>query len=380
MSTLEQILTAQTTFISQLKTDLDNLMNREYGYTHDEIVTDSLEADYQVIITEDSNLANVSAVGLLALMKNGDTIATQGNILFVNGSEEENGYTFSGTNSQGGVELVKIWYFENEGSLSLQKLGFTVMKIIEKTVSATPSLSNDFYDYADDIEYDTAPAVVPLAVRKQKNYTGGTLSDNVSAQVEEYESYCTTIPNQYAAILRSNTNVKKVRFPYLTTIAGGGSDGFFKGCTSLTDFYFPMLETITGVSSNASAPFHSVPKVTLPESVQTVGSRVFYSTGEIILNCKDAASIDTNFCYNTPYQSFTMCSDWAASINIATAAANWSMQQYIDFMTDNLRDMTLTSETRTLVIPAAMLTSLQADTDGAAAITAANAKGWTIGA
>ena len=74
-----------------------------------------------------------------------------------------------------------------------------------------------------------------------------------------------------------------------------------------------------------------------------------------------------------------MCSDWAASINIKISAANWSIQNFIDLMTNKLRDMTATEETRTLTIPSAMLTAMQADTDGLAAIEAATDKGWTIG-
>lgn len=309
--------------------DWGTKFNTYYVLVNDQyVLNDNSEWDSTKTYYSKNSFSTLSAVGLFAILKEGDTVTTQDEYLFINGIEEQSDYSFNGTNSQGGVEFVKIWYFENEGSLSLQKLDMTVTNIIEKTISATPVLSADFYDYVSEIEYDTAPAAIPMAVRKQRNMAGGTFSDKVSTSVEEYESNCVTLPNINTGNLKNYLRLKKVSFPCLTTISGGASDGFFKGCTSLTEFYFPMLETIAGVTSNASAPFNGVPKVVIPESVQTIGAKAFYSNGEIVLNCKKAQSINANFCVTTPSQSFTMCPNWEASINIAVAAKNWAPEKF----------------------------------------------------
>lgn len=366
---------------NSLKDSLDalyTLTNRYYGYTHDEIVTNDLEEDYQSIITENPALANVSAVGMLAVLKDGDTVTSQGNRLFINGEEVLNpsGYTFSGTNSQNGIEIVKIWYFENEGNqLTLQKLQINTIKTSLKTISAAPLLSTDFYDYIDEIEYDTIPPAVPILVKKQKNLSSVT-DDKVSPQVIEYENQCTSY---YSSMLCNKTLLKYVRFPNLITIQySQGNDNFLKYCESVDEIYFPKLQTIGGASGVSACPFHHVKKVVVPETVLSIGATSFHANGEIVLNCKNAASIANNAFYTAP-NIFTMCTDWGASINIATAAAGWSKLQFIDLFNNKLRDMTLSNETRTLTIPSAKLTELQADTDGAAAIASANAKGWTIG-
>ena len=122
MATLEQIAQAQTDFLAELREDLDTVVsaaNRQYSYTHTAVVTDDLEKDYQDIITANPDLANVSAVGLLAILSDGDTVAAQGNRLFINGTEEQSDYSFSGENSQNGIEFIKVWFFEKDGSLSL---------------------------------------------------------------------------------------------------------------------------------------------------------------------------------------------------------------------------------------------------------------------
>ena len=100
----------------------DSLAQRVYGYTHEAIVTDNLEKDYQDITTSNPDLVNDSAVGLLAILSDGDTVAAQKNRLFINAVESKDDednpkdYSFSGKNSQNGIEFVKIWYFQNDGS------------------------------------------------------------------------------------------------------------------------------------------------------------------------------------------------------------------------------------------------------------------------
>ena len=187
----------------------DSLAQRVYGYTHEAIVTDNLEKDYQDITTANPDLENVSAVGLLAILSDGGTVIAQGNRMFINGTEEQSDYSFSGENSQNGIEFIKVWFFENNGSLSPKKPGGIVTKIISKTKSATPDLSNDFFDYVNEIAYDTIPAKAPIAVEKQHNLSTVSGSDFVSAAVKEYSCNAANLSSVYTALI-NNTSVKKV--------------------------------------------------------------------------------------------------------------------------------------------------------------------------
>ncbi|MBQ7596937.1 MAG: hypothetical protein IJU45_09760 [Clostridia bacterium] len=386
MATLEQIAQAQTEFLGELETDigtaltaLGTLANREYGYTHTAVVTDDLETDYQAIITSNPELAYVCAVGMLAILKDGDTVTAQGNRLFINGSEESGDYSFSGTNSQNGIEVVKIWYF-NTTTLTLVKPDFHVIAANTKEINGTVNLSNDFYDYCDEVIYTGALDGNRLGIKKQKNLAGGDFNDNLSSQLFEYESNCTAIPGNKG--LMNLSYLKKAKFPYLTTIStiASTANGFVN-CVNLTELEFPNLTTINDLTAGSAVDrsvFYNVPTVVIPESVMYLGRYAFMLNNSVVLNCKNATTIHDDAFVDVP-TNFTMCSDWGVSVNIKKGAGNWIMADFIDLLNNKLRDMTLTNETRTLTIPSAMLTSLQADTDGAAAIAAATAKGWTIG-
>ena len=378
----QELLTSLQEDVSAALSNLNALANRVYSYTHSAVVTDDLEKDYQDIITANPDLANVSAVGLLAILSDGGTVTAQGNRMFINGTEEQTDYSFSGENSQNGIEFIKVWFFENNGSLSPKKPDGIVTKIISKTKSATPDLSNDFFDYVNEIAYDTIPAKAPIAVEKQHNLSTVSGSDFVSAAVKEYSCNAANLSSVYTALI-NNTSVKKVSFPFLTKIDTPpnyfNSARFFSGCTNLEDFDFPSLSRIENTLIAATCPFYGVKSLTLPESVSYVGKWTINAAGKVHLKCKDA-EFNNDWFYQNPPSRFTMCSDWGASINISKIAVNaWMLSDYIDLMTNKLRDMTATEETRTLTIPSAMLTSLQADTDGLAAIEAATDKGWTIG-
>lgn len=392
IATLEQLVQAQTDFLGELDTNIDAvisnlnaLMNRQYGYTHTEIVTNGLEADYQAIITADNalttptGLENASAVGLLVVVKNGETIPAQGCRMFINGTEEQTDYSFSGTNSQSGIEIVKVWYFESGGALTLERPAADILAVSMKTASVTPSLSSDFFDYAGEVTANTNLPVKPLGVRKHVFTSATEPNLNVADLAFEIVSSCETLTNNKTAFWR-RASLKKVSLPCLKNLLLNDFNDYsvFDGCTGLTDLSFPVLEKIGSKSQAGRAVFNQVARVVIPATLTEMGSYACYQNKIISLNCKNATSINDSWCDSAPSESFTMCSDWGATINIATAAANWTMADFIGLMTVKLRDMTLTSETRTLKIPSAMLTAMQADTDGTAAITAATNKGWTI--
>ncbi|MBQ9375468.1 MAG: leucine-rich repeat protein, partial [Ruminococcus sp.] len=277
-----------------------------------------------------------------------------------------------------GVELVKIWYF-NDSTLNLVKPEFNVNKLIKIEGIGTIDVPNDFYDYCDEVRYSGYLNGDNVAIKKQVNSASGVLNDKLSSQLYEYTSNCTELPGSPVTI--NLTQLKKVSFPNLTTINISSGTNGLSGCTLLEEMYMPKLTTIYGntYQDPRRGAFYNVKTVTIPESVDSIGRYSFHTNVKVILNCKNATAIADDAFYNAPTESFVMCSDWGASFNASVAAANWTLQQFIDFLNDSLRDMTLTNQTRTLTIPSARLTELQADTDGAAAIAAANAKGWTIG-
>lgn len=306
--------------------EFSRLTNREYGYTHEAIVTDDLEKDYQDIITANPDLANVSAVGMLAILKDGDTVTAQGNRLFINGEEvvNLNGYTFRGTNSQNGIEIVKIWYFEKDNTLELNRISGFVNEIIVNNSGTSATFSSDFFDYANEIISNAPIPYTPIGVRKQK-FTDVTASHRVSSVIEEYESNAINLPNGWES-LYSRQMLKKAVFPNLTSISNNTSTRrFFNDCIRLIDLSFPLLEYI---GDSTYYYFSGVHTLTLPESLLTIGGIITTNNKNIILNCKNATSIADNWCSSAPTESFVMCADWGASINIAVAASGWAPERF----------------------------------------------------
>ena len=321
--------------VTSALTALNTLAQRQYGYTHEAIVTDDLEKDYQNIITANSDLADVSAVGMLAILNDGDTVTAQGNRLFINGTESKDDentpkdYTFSGVNSQNGIELVKIWYFNNS-TLNLDKPDFKVISVNKKSGTGTISLPNDFYDYVDYVEYNGTLNGAVLCIKKQINNSNVNFSDTVfSPQLNGYESNCENMPANTGP--HNLTMLQSIKFPELKSIGVGNDLSGFTGCTNLTEMYFPKLESIAGMTTTypPRAPFYHVDTVTIPESVKEIGKWAFVGNKKVVLNCKEATDIkDDAFHPQEPPNEFAMCSEWEATMNIATAASGWVPERF----------------------------------------------------
>ena len=316
--------------------ELSTLANREYGYSHDATVAKDLEAVYTDIIEDNPDLAELSAVGFTALLKDGDTIETQGNICYINGTQEETDYTFSGENSDGGFEVCTAWYFENNGTLTVNAVNATVIDVVLKNKAASPNVAPAFYNYANAIKTNFNLTTAPNYVRKQRNTVGGNFADKVSQSAEIYENYCTHFPANAELYLRGS--LKKVIFPYLETISGGtsGVTTFLDRCSALEFIDIPVLRRIEDTTKSSSAPFGYVPNIELPDTVEYVGSFSFTDNKQIKLICPDA-QFALNWCNSTPTELFSMADDWGASINIAVAAANWAYDDYADLFRYKLR-------------------------------------------
>ena len=264
------------------------------------------------------------------------------------------------------------------------------LSIVEYVEKNSVNVHKSYYAFADRAVYNRTSIPRP-AVYWTTSYNSANANTNRCLEIygidTESTSYnpgnlmcqtlvhhCRTLTGSFGISIVPTSNIMTMRFPDLQTL--NSATCFFNVMSNVS---FDKLETITGSANYAAdkAAFFRMISVILPETVDTITGNLFSQNSAIDLRCKNASSIDSRFCTGAP-TAFTMCGDWGASINIATAAANWTMPQFIDLLTNKLRDMTQAGETRTLQIPSAMLTALTNDTDGAAAIAVANQKGWTV--
>ena len=263
----------------------------------------------------------------------GDVIRTQGNLLYING-ELSNGYTFRGINSENGIEFVKVWYFQNrENELDLQESFDYDPFILWLKNKNNVNVSGDYLN-TQTVIIEGASNVSTNSLIKKIEYLEGTNDIVIPNITTRAKSNMTILPLN---VFTFKTRLQEVILPELTTIAGeiGGQNrnGFFE-CSNLKRISFPKLQRIED-GRDFSLAFSLVISVELPESVRYVGSYAFANNQSIVLNCPKATFNDL-WCYRAP-NSFTMCSNWEASINIKTAAANWSLQNFIDLLSNKDR-------------------------------------------
>ncbi len=403
--------------------DFNRLANREYGYTHEAIVTDGLENDYNLIInggyqrlynlpmdwsteyasyyyldgsnyvlnnsatwdwnkeyykryTPNSDLANVSAVGMLAVLNHGvytavptqpadwaenydkyfyasgngyllntdsewnpnrsyysysgDAVRTQGNRLFING-EESDGYTFRGVNAENGIEFVKIWYFQNgNNQLSLTEQSFELY-ITDIKANSVIDISPSYFE-AQTLKTNAVDLISTGTVTKNIVFNSSSYSIQIPTSARSVTSYMTTIPNYNpSSPFLNKTALKKVVLPVLTEIKGlTNNRSGFSGCTNLEEIIFPNLVNITtGSIGEATYPvFYGVKNIVIPKSVKTLGNYLFRNNLNITLNCNEATSISSSWCVIAPTESFNMAAGWECTINIAVAASNWIPERF----------------------------------------------------
>lgn len=109
--TVDEKLNAINTAMATPIMRLNDAIDRHYTVNHELDAIESLDALYNRIIAANSELADVSAVGFTAILKNGDTIKVNGNHMYINSIVEQLAdYTFTGTE---GYEVVNLWFFGN---------------------------------------------------------------------------------------------------------------------------------------------------------------------------------------------------------------------------------------------------------------------------
>lgn len=394
---------------------VERLANRVYGIAHEAVTTDDLENDYNLIInggyqrlyfppidwaenyatyyykdelvyrlnesfawdwnreyykrlSAHSNLASVSAVGMVAILKHGeytavttqpsdwdvnyanyfyltsdgykanldpawnpnrsyysysgDVVRTQGNTMFIDAEKSED-YTFRGLNSDNGIELVKAWYFGDGAAVSLQEsVTFDMIELSIKTKNTIPDINANNLNSQTVVTDSAYSGIVASNIIKTIKFTNNTVG-TIPTVTQNVMSNITTLNNN---VLGGKTNLQSATLPELTTIAanaGGKNKAGFADCSKLSQIVFPKLLTI-GDGRDWQAIFNNVVNVELPKSVKTIGNYCVGGNKTVVLNCNEADTISDLWCLSAPSVSFSLCSDWEATINIAKAARDWS--------------------------------------------------------
>lgn len=245
---------------------------------------------------------------------------------------------------------------------------FNIPELDVRNIATTPVVGNTYKNYASTIR---AYNFTISGSATRKLISKGTESFNqtsIASTIEEVESDCTTY-DIFRAGMHNHRTLKKVVFNNLTQITSQQGN-FVNGCTNPDlEIVFPNIKTLNG-NPNISL-FDSVCNVVIPKSAVRLTSRICHNNQTITLNCNKAI-IDSIWCGSAPTINFTMCDDWQASINIAIAAANHTIDWFIDLFTNKLADMT-GQDAPQINIPLAIFEALSPEQ-----LTIAQNKNWTV--
>lgn len=372
--------------LDSVKNKMDEFLNKYYHINENPIVLKTLEQEYEDILKTNEEYQSFSAVGYRATLQNGDTVMVTGNSghFFLNGEPMIADYTYTGD----GCEIVSVWVFENKYELKLNDTPtFIITELNVRNLMSTPEISDGYTLYTTTLKTYNFD-IKGLTTKKLVSNGAETFIQSVAympTYIEEIQSDCVTFPGaSWKSPLDGKTYLKKAIFPNLTTINSGNSSGgttFLSGCSNAElEISFPNLKTINNHTANTKTvgAFGNVKNVILPPSVTYVGAYNFSNNQTVILNC-NRANFNTNWCYSTsnalPPTNFQMCEDWQASINIAIAAKNHTIDWFIDLFENKLAEVTPGS--REISIPVAIYDTF-CDMEESA-LDVAEAKGWIVG-
>lgn len=399
--TLEQLQTAQNSFISQLNnnistviTNFNTLANRAYGYTHESFAVKDIFSYYNELVESDSTLEEKSAVGFTAILHPGETVSTQGNKMFINGVEKFADYTFTPAENDDAVEFVTVWYFSNNGALNFAENNLNMLQVCvydNEADSSELSVSPSNLMMLKELicrNYTPPSSYRAEKVISEKNYGNVFTSYNLQSGTKHFTSDAKFINYNTTKLVHKLTDLKSVDFPLLESysVATTGTSNliFIDGLNSSTlitaELNFPMLKTVN-VASSGCYFVRCAGNFTVPASFESVfgvssGRGFLYSiTNKLTLNCINCESLPTYWYAGTAPVELEIADNWACSADFSVCTpVSWTKTEYISIFTNKLRDMTLTDETRQLKIPSAIYDSL---TDEEFEI--AEDKGWTIG-
>lgn len=391
LEALTEFIEMRTSEINTLKTNtanaltaLSDLANRVYGYAHEDFAVKNLDAAYNEIIAENDGLSSVSAVGYIALLRDGDSVDINGTT-FINGEAETNQYVFNAENSAYGTELVVVWHFSDSLSLGETELNIIEIKIINR---ANINVNRAWYDFANKAAFDNFTPSAPKATKSASYSNVATSTATVSALIEDFEDSSATALSGGGRLLSRdiNANLKKISYPNLEAYSNSDNDSKFMASHN-AEFIVPKLKYINygvnSVSAPKSSPFAGLRKLTLPDTVEYVGVSSCVGIKNLILNCPDAEFSDGWYRSETGNLdgvgvvakplSLTVADNWSTTINLsACAPAAWTTEDFVSIFENKLSDMG--DDVREIKIPSAVYDEL---TDEEFAI--AEDKGWTVG-
>lgn len=401
--TLEQLQTAQNNFINQrtaeinqLKTDnaaalaaLEALSQRVYGYEHDSFAVKDINVVYNDIIDNNSELADLSAIGFVAVLKEGETVSRQGNRMFLNGAEEVEDYTFSPSDEENIAEFVTVWYFSNNGALNFAVNNFNMLQfciVKSNDDNSTISIGAGNINHAKELILKNYAPSTSYNVEKvvADDFINGLLLSGIplTNTTRRFSSNVKKLKD-CGDMFKNKTALELIDFPELEYIEITGRQMYnLFHISSNAELNFPKLKHIDVYFHGDYGMIQNCQKVILPETLEYVnlsGGKICYGIKQkVVLNCKNLESMPNGWYKGTPPPELEIADDWACSIDLSIVAPNevgskWlDKDTWTDLFENTLRNMD--DDVREIKIPSVIYDEL---TDGEFEI--AEDKGWTIG-
>ena len=360
-----------------LNNKIDNVLIKPYKITHTPIIVENLETYIDNLYAEKGYTD--SYVGLIGLMKKGDTIhVLEGCDVYINGSKVDYDYTYT----ENDTELVTICVFATTGNIILTEDNFQITDYSELYVNRKGL----------DITLDSSPIQkvsiltdYGLALPGQLDYSNivkfkgdRILSSSVSSyhfqNLKEVEYLGTQIP---AGTFTYAQKLEKASFPNVVDITGGvyNVTGTFYYCDNENlVLKFPKLKSFTARAIHSIVTFEGCNYVELPETLEICNyTNLLTNTKNIVLNCINCVFYNDSISdSNSPYTEYLKLAEgWNTNINIKHFI-KLSINNIIENF-NNLKDLT-GENTKTITIPKIIYDAL---TDEQKAIV--TNKNWTLG-
>lgn len=333
--------------------------HKELQPAHTPYTMKTLEQEIADIIKEYPEYQGASCVGYRAYLKKGDIVGIKSTYnngeWFINGKRVEANYSYNGD----GTELVSVVGFDTKHfPVTLGATpSYYPFEIYIRAIGKTPEVSQYYYLYADKIyTYNFNLPVSPKSARVMETYGLANFEQRTPVVVQELYSDCEYYKS---SALYQNTHIKKVSLPNCVEVS---STQAFSGCSNITTWEWGKLKKISGSTNISSIPFNGVNTLVIPDTVETITTGYICQSNKTIrLECNNATSIHANWCRSTPTNLY-IADDWRATVNLAIAANNWTLEQFMDFAENKLTPINPnggTSAARYLTIPASKASQLE---------------------
>lgn len=360
-----------------LNNRIDSTLLKPYKITHTPIIVENLETYIDKLYAE--KRYTDSHVGLIGLMKKGDTIhVLEGCDVYINGSKIDYDYTYT----ENDTELVTICVFATTGNIILTEDNFQMTDYselyvnrkglnitLDSSIIKKVSILTDYglalpgsLDYSNIIKFKGDRILI------------SSTSYYHFQNLKEVEYLGTQIP---AGAFTYAQKLEKASFPNVVDITGGvyNTTGTFYYCDNENlVLKFPKLKSFTARTLSSTVTFDNCNYVELPETLEICNyTNLLTNTKNIVLNCINCVFYnDSISSSNSPYTEYLKLAEgWNTNINIKHFI-NLSIDNIIENF-NNLKDLT-GENTKTITIPKIIYDAL---TEEQKAI--ATNKNWTLG-